>query len=92
MSESIYEKAQKRADEKMNFFKHLYSYLTVNIILFVINLLFSPNEWWFLWVAFFWGIGVIGDFVRVFIIDEKVLNDYRDRMVEKEMENIRKNY
>lgn len=90
MSESIYEIAEKRAEEKISFLKHLYSYLIVNFILFAVNFLTSPNEWWFLWVAFFWGIGVLGHFIRVFIVDDKILKGYRDRMVEKEMENIRK--
>lgn len=92
MSESIYEKAQKRADEKISFLKHLYSYLTVNVILFVVNFLTSPNEWWFLWVAFFWGIGLISHFIRVYVIDEKVFQGYREKIVEKEMDNIRKKY
>ncbi len=92
MSEYIYEKAEKRANEKIDFFKHLYSYLTVNFILFVVNFMTSSNDWWFLWVALFWGIGLISHFVRVFIIDDKLLKSYREKMVEKEVENIRKNY
>ena len=92
MSESIYEIAEKRAEEKISFLKHLYSYLTVNFILFLVNFLTSPNDWWFLWVALFWGIGLIAHFLRVYVIDEKVLGGYREKMVEKEMENIRKKY
>lgn len=92
MSEYIYEKAEKRANEKIDFFKHLYSYLVVNFILFALNFLTSPNDWWFLWVALFWGIGLISHFLRVYVIDEKVLGGYREKMVEKEMENIRKKY
>ena len=92
MSESIYEIAEKRAEEKISFLKHLYSYLVVNFILFALNFLTSPNDWWFMWVSFFWGIGLISHFVRVFIIDDKLLKSYREKMVEKEVENIRKNY
>ena len=92
MSESIYEIAEKRAEEKISFLMHLYSYLTVNFILFLVNFLTSPNDWWFLWVVLFWGIGLISHFVRVFIIDDKLLKSYREKMVEKEVENIRKNY
>ncbi len=92
MSEYIYEKAEKRANEKIDFFKHLYSYLTVNFMLFVVNFLTSPNAWWFLLVALFCGIGLISHFLRVYVIDEKVLGGYREKMVEKEMDNIRKKY
>lgn len=92
MSEYIYEKAEKRANEKIDFFKHLYSYLVVNFILFALNFLTSPNDWWFLWVVLFWGIGLISHFLRVYVIGEKFLGGYREKMVEKEMENIRKKY
>ena len=33
-------KAEKRADEKIGFYRHLYSYITVNIILAIINFKF----------------------------------------------------
>ena len=42
--DKLYEKAEKIVDEKLGFYYHLYSYITVNIILAIINLIFSPNE------------------------------------------------
>lgn len=62
--------------------------MVVISILFIINYLFTPNEWWFYWVALFWGIGVLFNYLKVFIIYDKFDELYRDNMIEKEMEKM----
>jgi hypothetical protein len=37
---------------------HLFAYVAVVILLFVVNLTVTPNTWWFYWVALGWGAGV----------------------------------
>jgi Kef-type K+ transport system membrane component KefB len=37
---------------------HLFAYVAVVILLFVVNLTVTPNRWWFYWVALGWGAGV----------------------------------
>jgi len=37
---------------------HLFAYLAVIILLFVVNLTATPNRWWFYWVALGWGAGI----------------------------------
>ena len=83
-------RAEKIVDEKIGFYHHLYSYIVVNVILAVINILFSPDHLWFIWVSFFWGIGLVTHFVRTHIFAEKFDEKYRDRMIEKEMEKMKK--
>ena len=91
MSESeLYSRAEKRVDEKMGFYRHLYSFIAVNIILIVINVLFSRGEWWFYWVTLFWGIGLVSHYLKTFVFFEKFDEKYRDQMIEKEMEKMRK--
>ncbi len=91
MSESeLYSRAEKRVDEKMGFYRHLYSFIAVNIILIVINILFSRGEWWFYWVTLFWGIGLVSHYLKTFVFFEKFDDKYRDQMIEKEMEKMRK--
>ena len=91
MSESeLYSRAEKRVDEKMSFYHHLYSFIAVNVILIVINVLFSRGEWWFYWVTLFWGIGLVSHFLKTFVFFEKFDEKYRDQMIEKEMEKMRK--
>ena len=91
MSESdLYKRAEKRVDEKMGFYRHLYSFVAVNILLAVINLVFSPEDWWFMWVTLFWGIGLLIHFVKTFIVFDRFDEKYRDQMIEKEMEKMKK--
>ncbi|MBQ6138620.1 MAG: 2TM domain-containing protein [Methanobrevibacter sp.] len=91
MSESeLYSRAERRVDEKMGFYRHLYSFIAVNIILIIINVLFSRGEWWFYWVTLFWGIGLVSHYLKTFVFFEKFDEKYRDQMIEKEMEKMRK--
>lgn len=85
----LYEKAKKRADEKIGFYHHLYAFISVNVILIIMNVLFSPGEWWFYWITGMWGIGLISHFLKVFVFAEKIDID-RDKMIEKEMEKMKK--
>ena len=86
--ENLYNRAEKRVDEKIGFYRHLYSFIVVNVILLVINILFSRGEWWFYWVTFFWGIGLVSHFIKTFIIFDKFDEKHRESMIEKEMEKM----
>ena len=88
--ENLYNRAEKRVDEKIGFYRHLYSFIVVNVILLVINILFSRGEWWFYWVTFFWGIGLVSHFIKTFIVFDKFDEKHRESMIEKEMEKMRK--
>ena len=91
MSEDeLYRKAEKRVDEKISFYRHLYSFIGVNVLFFIMNIVFSPGEWWFYWVTAFWSIGLLIHFLKTFVFSKKLDEDYRDRMIEKEMEKIKK--
>ena len=89
MSEDLYKKAAKRADEKIGFYKHLYSFIGVNIFFIIINLLFSPGDLWFIYVTAAWGIGLVFHFLKVFVFSGRV-EDRREEMIEKEMEKLKK--
>ncbi len=90
MSDDLYKKAEKRADAKISFYHHLYSFVTVNIILFVLNAVFSWGEWWFYWITIMWGIGLLFHFLKAFVFAPKIDDNYRERMIEKEMEKMKK--
>lgn len=60
---------EKRVAEMKDFIEHLTAYLIVNGSLMVLNLVTSPGSLWFLWVAFFWGIGLAFHAVDVFMGD-----------------------
>ena len=82
----LYEKAEKIVDEKIGFYRHLYSYITVNVILAVINFLTGFDNLWFLVVTIFWGIGLASHYAKVFIF----AGEYKENMIEKEIEKMKK--
>lgn len=58
LDEERYIKAQKRVEEIKGFYGNLVSYILVNLMLMVINLVTSPAYLWFFWPLLGWGIGV----------------------------------
>lgn len=53
-----YQQARKRLEARLDLLGHAASYAMVNLMLFAINLLSSPGEWWFFWPLLGWGIGL----------------------------------
>lgn len=88
--DKLYRMAEKRADEKIAFYRHLYSYIAVNVFFIILNVVFSPGKWWFYWVTVFWGIGLLIHFFKIFVLADKLNGEYRDKMIEKEMDKMKK--
>jgi hypothetical protein len=54
-------------DPKMRRFTvHLFAYVAVIVLLFVVNLIATPHTWWFYWVALGWGAGLLANAWAVF--------------------------
>ena len=64
---------EKRVDSVKDFIQHLMAYAIVIGSLMILNLVTSPSDPWFLWVAFFWGIGLAFHAVDVFMGDSSRL-------------------
>lgn len=64
---------EKAVEEVQGFLQHLGAFVIVIGMLFVINLVTSRDSWWFLWVAFFWGIGLAFHAYDVFIGENQEL-------------------
>ena len=91
MSDNIRVLAEQRADAKIKFFKNFKAYVIVNAILAVINAIFTPDFWWVMFPVFFWGIGVLVDFLKAFVFNDRFdTEDYRERKIQEEMEKLRK--
>lgn len=84
-------RAEERVDKKIKFYRNFTSYVIVNAILAVINWFFTPEFWWVIFPAFFWGIGVLIDFLKAFVF-ANAFNDesYRERKIQEEMDKLRK--
>ncbi len=90
MSDSLRLRAEERVEKKIRFYKNLQAYIVVNAFLAVINWLFTPDFWWVLFPVFFWGIGVLKDFLVAFVFVDNFSDDYRERKIQEEMEKLRK--
>ena len=61
-----YQKAKERVAELREFYGHLSVYAIVNLGLFLINMMMSPESLWFIWPLMGWGIAIVLHTVRVF--------------------------
>ena len=85
MSDNLYQRAEVRVDKKIKFYRNLQAYLAVNALLAVINWFFTPEFWWVMFPVFFWGLGVLKDFLIAFVFVDIFSEDYRQRKIEEEM-------
>jgi hypothetical protein len=67
---------------RQKFFEHLRSYLIVNFVLLVIDLVVTEGTWFF-WPLFGWGIGVAFDAADTFWPKEKDIDRGARRLIEK---------
>ena len=90
-----YLKAQKKVYEIKMFYENLFSYIGVNIILIIINLLTSPQYLWFFWPLLSWEIGVIFHAMSVFNYLPFLGKDWEERklkaFIEEEKNKIKRN-
>ena len=86
MVDERYEKAKKRVEELKGFYSHLVVYIVIITFLAVVNFLTAPGFWWFLFVAFFWGIGLVAHALSVFSRRGLFSKDWEDRKIREYME------
>ena len=84
-----YERAAEKIDRKLRFYRNLMSYIIVNAFLLLINAIFTPEFWWVMFPAFFWGIGVVVDFLKAFVFVNMYAEDYRERKIAEELEKMK---
>ncbi|MHC1570293.1 MAG: 2TM domain-containing protein [Methermicoccaceae archaeon] len=66
MDEEKYRQAKARVRRLKGFYIHLLTYIVVNVMLAIIDLITSPNSLWFYWITLFWGFAVVFDAMSVF--------------------------
>ena len=85
MADEARERAEKRVGELKGFYTNLITYVVMNIILFIINWITSPDHWWFWWVTVFWGIAVLIHGVTVFT-SGKFSKDWEEKKTQELMD------
>ena len=53
-----YEKARKKVEMIKWFYVDLGLYVVINLGLFLLNILTTPDDLWFYWVMLAWGVGL----------------------------------
>lgn len=86
MTDAAYERAKKRVEELKGFYGHLVSYIVVITFLAIVNFLTTPGFWWFLFIAFFWGIGLVAHGSSVFMKRGIFSKEWEDKKIREYME------
>jgi len=81
-----YQKAQKRLKNIKGFYRHLYIFLIVMIILIFINLKYTPEVLWVIWVFFGAGIPVFIHGIKVFKLDTVFNSEWKDNKIQQLLE------
>ena len=81
-----YERAKKRVNQLKGFYTSLIVYIVVIIFLAVVNYLTSPGIWWFLIVAFIWGIFIVAQGISLYRKRGLFSKEWEDRKIKEYME------
>ena len=86
-----YQKAQKRVQEIKSFYRHLLVSSIVMGALIYINLKFTPEVYWFLWVLLGTAIPIIFHGIKVFNVVPFFNKDWEEKKVKQFMEEEKSN-
>jgi len=56
---------EKKANDRIKFYNHMFVYIGVNIFLILINLISSPFRWWFPFPLIAWGFGLFMHWMKI---------------------------
>jgi len=82
-----YREAKRKVARLRGFYTHLAVYLAVNALLYLINMITSPDTLWFFWPLMGWGIGIALHAVLVFSNAGRLGAEWEERRIREIMEN-----
>ena len=85
MDDEKYEKAKKRVAKLRSFYSNLITFILVNVLLLVINLVADPHALWFYWVTLIWGVILIIQAFNTFTIRDGFLGEEWEKKQLKKM-------
>jgi hypothetical protein len=86
MDDLKYKRAKERVEELKGFYGHLIAFIIVNAFFAIVNFLTTPGLWWFLFITFFWGIGLTIHGLSVFMKRGIFSKEWEDRKIKEYME------
>jgi uncharacterized membrane protein len=81
-----YRRAKKRVMAMKGFYIHLFFYVTVNMVLFLINMVTSSKHLWFFWPLLGWGIGILAHAFSVWGLVGWFGREWEERKIKELME------
>jgi len=82
-----YKEARNRVNELRSFYRNLLTYLMINVVIVIINLVTNPEHLWFYWVTIFWGIGLLFHAMSVFLGKGRLLGrEWEEKQIKKIMD------
>lgn len=82
---ALYRQARRRYALKRGLLTHAFVYVVVNAALIALNLLTSPDRWWFVFPLFGWGIGLLAHALSVW----HILAGGRERSIDAEFRRLK---
>jgi hypothetical protein len=80
-----YREARRRVRRRMGFYRHATTFVSVLLVLFVIDFVVGRGDFWVQWVALVWGCVLALHFLNVWLFDSLVGRDAERRMIEREL-------
>lgn len=87
-----YREAKRQVKQLRGFYKHALTYVVVITLLTALNLTTSPGRWWFQWIAFGWGIGLIAHSLSVFAFRGVFGQNWEERKIQEYLGRHRTNH
>jgi hypothetical protein len=84
-----YRRARRRVRRLMAFYRHLTTYVSVILLLLLLDVVTGPEDFWVHWVAIIWGIILLIHFLNVFAFDHLLGREAEKRMIERELQRRR---
>jgi len=79
-----YRRARRRVRRRLRFYRHLTTYLLLNLIFFGFDAL-TGGDYWVQWVAGIWGVFLAWDFLSAFVFPNLWGSEAERRMIEREL-------
>ena len=82
--EDAYRQARRRVRRRLRFYRHLTTFLVVNLVLLAFDGL-TGGGYWVQWVAGLWGVFVVWEFLSTFVFPNLWGAEVERRMIEREL-------
>lgn len=81
-----YWRVRRRVRRVLRFYRHLVTFVAVNLLLFLIDFISSREEFFVQWVALVWGAILALHFLNTFVFSALLGSDAERHMIDKEMQ------